>query len=205
MEYKPSEECVKALQNMLAEKPWFAIGHQLLAKEIQRLEQNDFENYPAKAAIYSMNRKLLYDRLFDAAQNHNNIELQNFNMEEQQSGEIPEAEQQPIFDYPVADYFANQTVSINANSEDAVDMFLASSQKISVKTEDNKNETVEIDEDADMETIIGDDFVTETLAEIYAGQGYISRAIKVYEKLSLQNSKKSVYFATLIENLKKRN
>lgn len=206
MEYDPSEKCVKALQKMLTDKPWFAMGHQLLAKEIQRFGQNDFANYIAKAAIYSVNRKLLYDRLFDTVQNqNNNTELQNFNIEEKQPGERHETEQQPVFDYPVADYFANQTVSINENSEDAVDMFLALSQKISIKTEDNKNESVETDEITDVEAIIGDDFVTETLAKIYAEQGYVSRAIKVYEKLSLQDSKKSVYFASLIENLKKRN
>jgi hypothetical protein len=49
------------------------------------------------------------------------------------------------------------------------------------------------------------DFVTETLAQLYHQQGDISLAIKVYEKLILQNPSKKAYFATLIENLKKEN
>lgn len=47
------------------------------------------------------------------------------------------------------------------------------------------------------------DFVTETLAQMYAQQGDINLAIKAYEKLILQNPSKKAYFASLIENLKK--
>jgi hypothetical protein len=206
MEYKPSEKCLKTLQNLIADKPWFAIGQQLLAKEIQRLEKDDFDNYLTKAAIYSLNRKLLYDRLFEPTQNvDNNVELQTFDVEEEQTNEEPETEKQNIFDYPVADYFANQTVDANETSDDIVDKFLASSQKISIEPENDKYEDGETAENIDTETINEDDFVTETLAKIYAEQGYISKAIEVYEKLSLQDSKKSIYFAALIEGLRKRN
>lgn len=44
--------------------------------------------------------------------------------------------------------------------------------------------------------------VSETLAEIYANQGYPERAKQIYMQLSLQNPEKSAYFATLIDNLK---
>jgi hypothetical protein len=206
MEYKPSEKCLQTLQNMIADNPWFSIGRQLLAKEIQRLEKPDFENYLSMAAIYSLNREFLYNRLFDSTQIiKNNIELQNFNIEEYPSDEKVEIEKQAIFDYPVADYFANQTIAVNETTDDIVDKFLASSQKISIEHKDEKHEDGEIIENIDTEPITEYDFVTETLAKIYAEQGYISKAIEVYEKLSLQDSKKSVYFAALIENLRKRN
>ena len=47
------------------------------------------------------------------------------------------------------------------------------------------------------------DFFTETLAQIYADQGYPEQAKQIYSALSLRFPEKSAYFASLIEKLKK--
>ena len=47
------------------------------------------------------------------------------------------------------------------------------------------------------------DLCTETLAQIYAEQGYNEEAKQIYSKLSLRYPEKSVYFAALIEKLDK--
>lgn len=49
----------------------------------------------------------------------------------------------------------------------------------------------------------GLDFCTETLAQIYAEQGYFEQARKIYAKLILAFPEKSVYFASLIKELDK--
>ena len=46
-----------------------------------------------------------------------------------------------------------------------------------------------------------DDFISEELAEIYTKQQLFDQAIAIYQKLSLQNTQKSIYFAELIEQL----
>lgn len=48
-----------------------------------------------------------------------------------------------------------------------------------------------------------DSLISETLAVVYAHQGYNGKAIKIYKKLSLRFPEKSCYFAAQIENLKK--
>lgn len=50
-----------------------------------------------------------------------------------------------------------------------------------------------------------DDIVSEELAEIYLAQGLKNEAIKIYRKLSLLNSEKSIYFAEKIENIEENN
>ncbi len=49
------------------------------------------------------------------------------------------------------------------------------------------------------------DFVTETLAAIYADQGYYDKAIEVYAKLILLYPEKSTYFASLVNEIKSKN
>ena len=49
----------------------------------------------------------------------------------------------------------------------------------------------------------GFDLCTETLAQIYAEQGYREEAKQIYSKLILLYPEKSVYFASLIEKLDK--
>jgi hypothetical protein len=48
-------------------------------------------------------------------------------------------------------------------------------------------------------------FYTETLAQIYAEQGYYDQSKEIYSKLILAYPEKSAYFAALIQELDKIN
>lgn len=47
------------------------------------------------------------------------------------------------------------------------------------------------------------DVVSETLANIYAGQGYVDKAVQMFENLMLHFPEKSCYFAAQIDKIKK--
>ena len=49
------------------------------------------------------------------------------------------------------------------------------------------------------------DVVTEAMADVWEKQGHITKAIDIYNKLSLLDPSKSAYFAAKIEELKKLN
>jgi len=48
-----------------------------------------------------------------------------------------------------------------------------------------------------------EELVSESLANVYAKQGKVEKAIEMYQKLSLQNPEKNAYFASKIEKLQK--
>jgi len=51
---------------------------------------------------------------------------------------------------------------------------------------------------------LSEGIVSEKLAEIYLKQGMKKEAIKMYKALSLQNPKKSTYFAKILKKIKKQ-
>jgi|WetSurMetagenome_2_1015567.scaffolds.fasta_scaffold03418_9 hypothetical protein len=80
-----------------------------------------------------------------------------------------------------------------------IDKFIISNPRI----EPNREKTNLHSEDISKPYIEeGGGFITETLAKIYTNQGYYSKAIDIYEKLSLKFPEKSSYFASQIEKVK---
>lgn len=70
---------------------------------------------------------------------------------------------------------------------------------------DNLDREAQKEEDAGRIDFDSLDFVTETLAKIYADQGYYDKAIEVYAKLILLYPEKSAYFAALVNEIKSKN
>ncbi|MBE6233458.1 MAG: hypothetical protein E7118_03160 [Bacteroidales bacterium] len=90
----------------------------------------------------------------------------------------------------VGDYFSQDDYEAVRRSDDNV------FSKYAAKARQEKSEAGE-----DVEF----DLYTETLAQIYAEQGYYEHAKNIYSKLILAYPEKSVYFASLIEKIDELN
>jgi len=88
----------------------------------------------------------------------------------------------------------------NLSKAEIIDKFIAENPSISRPKQDFFNPI-----SAAQESVIDqENIVSETLAMIYEKQGYLKKAISIYEKLSLKNPEKSVYFASQINSLKNK-
>lgn len=82
---------------------------------------------------------------------------------------------------------------------DLIDKFIIANPRI----EPQKDKTYVQNDDISKPFVEEDGgLVTETLAKIYMNQGYYSKAMDIYEKLSLKFPEKSSYFASQIEKVK---
>jgi tetratricopeptide (TPR) repeat protein len=82
--------------------------------------------------------------------------------------------------------------------DDLIERFIINNPRI----EPNREKKEMPVEDRSVPTYEEEGFVTETLARIYISQGYYSKAIDIFEKLSLKYPEKNSYFATQIEKIK---
>jgi len=91
----------------------------------------------------------------------------------------------------------NQVSQLTPN--DLIDRFIRVSPTIGRMTAGEYQPAKDLAEDSTDEQ---GSFITETLANIYINQGYYTKAINIYEKLSLQFPEKSTYFASRIEKIR---
>ncbi len=106
--------------------------------------------------------------------------------------------------FPVDDISQEQNNSVQKKTEkhiqsELIDKFIIANPRIEPHKEKTNVPTDDISKPFVEESV---SLVTETLARIYVSQGYYSKAIDIYEKLSLKFPEKSSYFASQIEKVK---
>ncbi|MEW5846496.1 MAG: hypothetical protein AB1777_09580 [Bacteroidota bacterium] len=117
---------------------------------------------------------------------------------------IPDSKPSPADDTDILELIQSDN-GTGAEPIDLIEKFIAEQPKIPRPETPPRGADSDGVVDISVNSVIEpDELATETLAEIYALQGYIDKAISVYEKLRLKYPEKSSYFADQIQKLKKQ-
>jgi len=198
-----NQESLPLLKELTDRYPAFETGWMLYLKNLKNLNDASFEQELINGAIRIQNRRKLYLFLNDtdkepepatsvnAAQNmdgiYNLIFPTKYSLEGIEKTEVPLEE------------IAHSIQNKPGKGDRLIDKFLEAQPKMpQMKDKDSGSprENTSTQEDAN------EDFVTETLASIYAQQGYYKKAVQIFEKLSMKYPEKSTYFVAQIEKIK---
>ena len=178
---------LEKLSALVNRYPWFAAARKELCVRTGQY---------ADAALYVFDRSILAEEARKGASSGNEA-----------SEYLRERSQAPMEQKVVVlggDYFSQEAYdSVRAEKEEIPDQAGDDGKKIPGQAgNDGRSAGNEDKKAVEDKKGAGDDvFVTQTLAEIYATQGYLEQAKEIYSKLILRYPEKSAYFATLIEKL----
>ena len=226
---------VARLQALVTKYPWFSYAREVLLFRLVEIEPQCLENrYKESLAFFPKRERVFYkckalaDNPVPAHEDVSVAELMDVEVEplEELSLDVSldglgNAEQVTEgFDFVLEDEPDDMALEISPVKERIVvvggDYFskddfaqLKESERVEEMKlgapADNVERDVETMACADALDYDSLDFVTETLAKIYADQGYYDKAIEVYAKLILLYPEKSTYFATLVNEIKSKN
>ena len=168
-------QAVDELNRVIEEYPYFHTGHQLYIKGLQQSDEDKMALRLGKTALSVRDRGVLFQYMNVHSTPEPFLPQQN---SPDMGAEMQSAEEQAP-----------------SSENDLIDAFLKSNHKI---VPDENIQQVDLSESL-QENL---DIATDTLAEIYAAQGHINKAIEIYEHLNLKYPEKHIYFAAQIERLK---
>jgi len=199
---KLNQETLPFLKELTQRHPAFEAAWILYLRNLKNINDSSFEQELINGAIRIQNRRKLYLFL--------NQKTQQTELEESESVEQVNAENTEIFNLIFAPEYRLDATEIEEETQPPnrkepekkfrlIDKFLEAQPKMPLI---RSNESVSPMDSGEQNKDENDDLVTETLASIYAQQGYYKKAIQIFEKLSLKYPEKSTYFAAQIEKIK---
>jgi hypothetical protein len=202
---KLNQETLPFLKELTQRHPAFEAAWILYLRNLKNINDSSFEQELINGAIRIQDRRKLYLFL--------NLKQQGLNPEEI-TLEPEKAQDSDMFNLIFAPEYRFETLENHEESQNdtvqtgkkssekkfrLIDKFLEAQPKMPAAKPNESGSNLESDE---LNKEDHEDFVTETLASIYAQQGYYKKAIQIFEKLSLKYPEKSVYFAAQIEKIK---
>ena len=200
-------DSILMLQKDVEQFPYFGINQFFLLKELHQSNKVDSDT-AAKTALYFSNAYWLNYQL-----NKKETEKEETASVVSEKAKSPEKDEEPLFEPLFAtDYFASQGIKLSEevqNSDKLGKQLKSFTEWLKTMKKVNGSKLPETTEATDKaiehiaeKSNTTEDIVTEAMAEVFNRQGKPAKAIEIYEKLSLHNPSKSVFFADKIKNLK---
>ncbi|MDR2585265.1 MAG: hypothetical protein LBC84_03460 [Prevotellaceae bacterium] len=188
---------IQIIEEFTHRYPWCAIGHKSLFKSLCTRTDEAWLSYAPMASAYLFCREELFTLAYTPRLVKETVEQKVAKIKEEEMEMIPDPVERIVV--VGGDYFAPSELRSTALEEkNPIDKFIITKPKLVtvLPPPEEKDEKSPLINEGD------DNFMTETLAKIYADQSLYQLAIDAYEKLILLYPKKSDYFAVFIHDLK---
>ena len=187
------------LDEINREFPYFQISKAIYLKTLKENDDIKFKKFLRSTAAYSRDRKILFD-FINKSQNQNEKVYFNKNEITTVLSENKFIEEEIIEENSFVEWLklSNLKPIDRSNEIEKIDKFISVKPKISIES-NNENSI----NNKSSDTVIQDDYMTETLAKLYLNQKNYEKAIQSYKILILKFPEKSSYFANQIKNIKK--
>ena len=196
---------IAEIEKLVTEYPWFSYARRVLMLKLSEGGREHMEVCLKKCSAFIPSRKEIYEKTLDKAEMFQEsfpvIDFEEINKDIDDiralGSEDKKEESKPQYIILGGDYFTKEDFAeLDDIQPFRIGAIGSADNSQSIGSEGVvKNGTVD---DSDI-------FYTETLAKIYAEQGYYEEAMKVYSKLILLYPEKSAYFATLVSEVKSKN
>ncbi len=182
------------LMGMVNIYPWFAAARLELCGRLAKIDRNWALRYLSESSLYVADLSKVSDLLRKGKEDDwTDVEVEELLKQyigtEKAADEEPAADHRRRVQVMRGDYFSQEDYDKVRTAEND-HVFSRNVAKIH-----RNQETVDCSGSDKF------DLYTETLAQIYAEQGYYDEAKEIYSKLILANPEKNAYFATLIGKL----